>query len=186
MIHFLRLKHHFTEKIMCGDIPKGCYAKDVTVVFNTNQTRVRLPLPYRFENVKQIRLREAFIRGAGGAGLWRLQVNPDQIAHEVSNASGEGSVIGVDNTTVSHTIFTNPRTITDAGRGSIIDCVCSIVEVSGTGVVSSPTFTQAFFVLQFIMEVPFFDVEATIQRDRQNPLENRGQFSTKAPFHKLF
>ena len=155
-------------------------------MFSTNQTSVRLPLPYKFENVKQIRLREVFVRGAASVGTWRLQVNSDQIAQEVSNANGEGTVIGVDNTVATHTILTNPRVVTDAGRGSIIDVYCNIVEVGANNVLSNPTFAQAFFVLQFIMEKPFHDVEAIIQRDRQNPLEARGQYSTKAPFHKLF
>ncbi len=171
---------------MCGDIPKGHYAKDVTIAFTTNQTSIRLPLPFKFENVEQIRLREVFVKGAAATGLWRLQVNPDQTAQEVSNANGEGTVIGVDNTGVTHTIFTNPRVITDVGRGTLIDCVATISAVDATNNIVTPTFTQAFFVLQFIMKKPFYDPQATLDAERANPLNARGQYSTRAPFNRLF
>lgn len=171
---------------MCGDIPKNCYAKDVTIAFTTNQTSIRLPLPFKFENVEQIRLREVFVKTAGAIGTWRLQVNPDQTAQEVSNANGEGTVIAIDNLVATHTIFTNPRVITDVGRGTLIDCVCNIAAVDNSNNLVQPTFEQAFFVLQFIMKKPFFDPQATLDAERANPLNARGQYSTRAPFNRLF
>lgn len=167
---------------MCGDIPAGHTARDVVLVFSANQTSVRLGLPFQFHNVVEVRVREVFVQGANFA-IGRLKFNNDATEHEACNAVGEGFVFGVDGA-ISHTVYTNPRKISDRSKAIITDVFCTLTGILGNDVVIAPTYTQAYFVLTFIMRDERYDAAATFQQRQEDPSTAKGQFSTRAPWMK--
>lgn len=167
---------------MCGDIPKGHYAKDVVAFLQTNQTFIRVPLPHDFENVVEIRCREGFVVGAGAVGAWRIKVDTQMPEDEATNAIGQGFVFGINNTTCTHVVYTNPRVVTKAHRTKMTDLVVYISGVSAANAATVPTYTQAFFIFTFVMKNARFEPGLALLQDATLPQNARGPFSTKAPY----
>ena len=167
---------------MCGEVPRGCYTIDVAVHLTANQTNLVVPLPRKLEHVEQIWLTEYQLVAAGGVGLYRLDLK-NMLKHtQVSNAAGDGFCFAVDNTTVAHTVYTKPRTMTVDGQMQVLELNLTVRDVS-TGAIVVPTYTNATFFLTFICRQPGWDPDQRI-RDTvlDNPLAAQRQFSTRAPF----
>lgn len=168
---------------MCGDIPDGHTARDVTLVFSKDQTNVRFGLPYQFHNVVEVRVREVFVN-APNFSMGRLKFNNDAVEHEACNAVGEGFVFACRQKDISHTVYTNPRKISDRSKAIVTDVFCTLTGLRGNDVLIAPNYTEAYFVLTFIMRDERYDAAATFQQRQEDPSTAKGQFSTRAPWMK--
>jgi len=170
---------------MCGEIPKGHTARDVVLVFDANSTNVRLGLPFQFHNVVEVRVREVYFQGANFA-VGRLKFNLDAVEHEACNAVGEGFVFGLNTgaTGFSHTVYTNPRKISDRFRPVLTEVNATIDSLTSTTALGTPGYTLAFFVLTFIMRDEPYTPAAVFEQRQQDPRIAKGEFSTRAPWMK--
>lgn len=166
---------------MCGEIPNGHYKIDVTVHLSTNQTDAIILLPRKFEWTREMWINELMIVG-GPVGLLRIDFGGMQREQEVTNALGSGYSFVVDNAVVAHTVYDRPRIVTVDHRGQFSQIQVSIRNVTNN-VLTIPTFTNATFLLSFIMkDVAWIQPEMVAIQDRLVPQSAAGQFSTRAPF----
>lgn len=171
---------------MCKTVPKGHTARDIVLVFDANQAEARLTVPYQFHNVREVWLREVFIVGAN-FDVGRLKFNNDAQEHEAINAVGEGFVFAArspSGNNVSHTIYTDPRKISDRHKSVVTDVFASMTAVTSTTTQAAPQFTIAYFVFTIIMKDEPFTPAATFQQRQDDPRTAMGQYSTRAPWMK--
>jgi len=169
---------------MCGEIPAGHYAKDVVLHFPTNTASVRLPLPFQFEHVVEIRVNEITVTSPNGGAvepnLWRLQLGPQLETHQVCNAAGDGYAFNINNGFVSYTRYDRPRVLQVNNRGQINHLTARLMTVSAANAVADPTFVSATVNLTFVMKKPLWVPDYEIEQAQNLPQNAMGLLSTKA------
>lgn len=169
---------------MCGEIPPGHYAKDVVLHFPTNVSSVRLPLPFQFEHVTEIRINEITVTAPNGGAvepnLWRVQLGPNLETHQICNAAGDGYAFNITAGAISHVSYDRPRVLQVNNRGQINHLSARLMTVSAANVVGNPVFTSATISLTLVMKKPLWVPDYVIEEGKFLPQNATGTLSTKS------
>lgn len=165
---------------------RGVSRRDAVLVFDQNQTTARITLPFQFRNVRAVYLREIFVLNANFR-VGRLKFNIDSMEHEACNAVGQGFVFvnNADGGNVGHTVYTEPRLISDRFKEQITDCSATLTSVTNTVTLDqSPQFDQMVCILILEMADEVYAPALHNFQIMQDPRTAKGQYSTRAPWVK--
>lgn len=158
------------------DVESGAYAQELVVQLSQNQSVAQIQFPHRFEHVKRIELLEICVRGAATVGTWRVNLASSSLQDaQHTNMLGNGYVFIVDNTTLSHTEYNFPRTVSTCPVGFLNALTVSLqrVDPNASPQVVTTNFTEAVFFFRVVCRDP--KLEQQLQLAAQPSLQFSGR-----------
>lgn len=157
---------------MCGTIPAGHKAYTIMIRLGANENVTRVKLDQNLSHIRQIRLDEYAIRNPNGGAvdpdLWRIDFQGTFYSSLTTNATGIGYPIIVDNSVLTHVVYTRPRIMSEEHHAKMTFLQLSIKDENGANV----TFDTMTLFITVVCQLPTWSADRVMAQTHLIPVDN--------------